>query len=116
MSVRRVDIQQAYANALRRELAELREAAISKDPMNTLEVATNATANTVDTSTKVDFDSLTPTEQAAASLGAQPDVYRPIGWLNEAHFKNLLTSNSLSNDLARRLMAYKAVASAGHAK
>lgn len=112
MSVRRVDFQAAHANALRRELAELREAAIAKDPVKTHEVITDATA---DTATKVDFDSLTRTEQAAASLGAQPDVYRPIGWMNEAHFKNLLTSNSLSNDLARRLMAYKAVASASNA-
>ena len=116
MSARRVDPQVSYANALKRELAELRDAAISKDPMNSHEVATNATAVTIDTATKVDFDSLTPTEQAAASLGAQPDAFRPIGWMNEAHFNNLLTSNSLSNDLARRLMAYKAVSSAGHAK
>ena len=116
MSVRRVDLQVAYANALRRELADLKETAIAKDPVESQEVVTNATADTTDTATKVDFDSLTPTEQAAASLGAQPDAYRPIAWLNEAHFNHLLTNNSLSNDLARRLMAYKAVSSAGNGK
>jgi hypothetical protein len=114
MSTRRVDPQVAYVNALRRELAELKQAAIAKEPMETKDVTINTTADTAHTVTKVDFDDLTPTEQAAASLGAQPDAYRPIGWMNEAHFNNLLTSNSLSNDLARRLMAYKTVASAGN--
>jgi hypothetical protein len=31
-----------------------------------------------------------------------------------AHFHNLLTNNSLSNDLARRLLAYKSVAAASN--
>jgi hypothetical protein len=80
MSTRRVDSQVAHANALRQELAYLREAAIVKPPMETKEIATDATAEPVP---KVDFDSLSGVEQAAASLGATPNEYRPIGWLNE---------------------------------
>jgi hypothetical protein len=57
----------------------------------------------------LDFDQLNPTEQAAASLGVQPNALKPIGWLNDAHHKTLLQSNSLDPHLARRIEAYKVV-------
>ena len=55
------------------------------------------------------FEDLTPTEQAAASLGVQPDALKPIGWLNDAHHEQLKKGNVLDNTLARRIEAFKEV-------
>ena len=60
----------------------------------------------------LEFDQLNPTEQAAASLGVQPDALKPIGWLNDAHHKSLLDNNMLDSHLARRIEAYKVVSTA----
>ena len=57
------------------------------------------------------FDALAPVEQAAASLGVHPEAYRPIGWMNNAHHTQLLEANALDSDLARRIEAYRHVAS-----
>ena len=51
----------------------------------------------------VEFDNLSPVEQSAASLGVNPQGYRPIAFMNQAHFDNLKSSNMLSDDLARRI-------------
>lgn len=55
------------------------------------------------------FDDLTPVEQAAASLGVQPDAIKPIGWLNDAHFQTLKDKNALHPDLSRRIEAFRHV-------
>jgi hypothetical protein len=61
---------------------------------------------------KKHFANMTATEVAAASLGAEAGAMKPISFMNEAHFDSLKTSNALSDSLARRLDAYKEVASA----
>lgn len=58
------------------------------------------------------FSDLSATEVAAASLGVPSDELRPISFMNESHFGTLLKSNALSDDLARRLDAYRSVAKA----
>lgn len=56
---------------------------------------------------------LTSTEAAAASLGVDPDTWQPIGFMNTAHYEHLVQKNMLSDTLARRLDAYRTVASDG---
>lgn len=56
------------------------------------------------------FETLSPVEQSAASLGIDPESYRPIAFMNEKHFDALKQNNMLSDDLARRIEAYRAVA------
>lgn len=56
------------------------------------------------------FESLSETEKACASLGVQPDDFKPIGWINSAHYENLKNANALDGDLARRIDAFSKVA------
>jgi len=37
-----------------------------------------------------EFDQLTPTEQSAASLGVSPTAWKPIAFLNNAHYSQLI--------------------------
>lgn len=60
-------------------------------------------------SSPVTYDELTPTEQAVASLGVQADALKPIQWMNDAHYDQLVTSNALDPTLARRIEAYRHV-------
>tara|TARA_B100001109_G_scaffold141245_1_gene115046 strand:+ start:3219 stop:3527 length:309 start_codon:yes stop_codon:yes gene_type:complete len=59
----------------------------------------------------LEFDNLSPVEQSAASLGVNASAYRPIAFMNQAHFENLKSANMLSDDLARRIEAFRTVAS-----
>lgn len=88
--------------ALQKELKDLKEAAV--------ETETTAAAATPEGVSKMDFDSLTPTEQSAATLGVSPDAWKPIGFMNNAHYDTLIKSNALDDDLARRIEAYRTVA------
>ena len=56
------------------------------------------------------FDQLTGTEQAAGSLGVHPEAYKPIKFMNDAHYDSLKRSNALDDDLARRIEAFRQVA------
>lgn len=56
------------------------------------------------------FDGLSPVEQSAASLGVHPDSWKPIGFMNASHYDTLLKSNALDDTLARRIEAYRNVA------
>lgn len=58
------------------------------------------------------FDQLTSTEQAAGSLGVHPEAYRPIKFMNTAHYDNLIKSNALDDNLARRIEAFRHVSAA----
>ena len=60
-----------------------------------------------------EFDLLTPTEQSAASLGVHPESWKPIGFLNSAHFAQLVKANALDDDLARRIEAHRVVSAGG---
>ena len=55
------------------------------------------------------FDQLTETERSAASLGVDPSAFKPIKFLNDAHYETLLRSNAIDGDLAKKLEAYKVV-------
>ena len=58
---------------------------------------------------KLTMDDLTPDEQAAAMSGADPDQLVGLNWLNNAHHEQLVKSNALSDDLARRIEAHRIV-------
>lgn len=59
------------------------------------------------------FEDLSHTEQACASLGVSPDQFRPLAFLNNGHYDQLIKSNLVDDNLVRRLEAYKVVASRG---
>ena len=50
-----------------------------------------------------EFDKLTPTEQSAASLGVNPTSWKPIAFLNNQHYQQLINANMLDDGLARRI-------------
>ena len=56
------------------------------------------------------FDQLSSTEQAAGSLGVHPEAWKPIKFMNNAHFDSLKKNNALDDDLARRIEAFRQVA------
>ena len=79
--------------------------------------ALRAQTRVADESTRAEADvlnhysGLTPTEVAAASLGVEPDAWKPLSFMNTSHYESLIKNNALSDQLARRLEAYKTVAS-----
>ena len=95
---------------LQKELGQLKEAAIAAN------VADNVAAESAETTTPTPhFDQLNQTEKSAASLGVHPEAWKPIGFMNNAHFDQLMKSNALDGDLARRIEAYRVVASSTQA-
>ena len=44
-----------------------------------------------------EFDQLTPTEQSAASLGVNPTAWKPIAFLNNAHYSQLIKVRSCTH-------------------
>lgn len=60
-------------------------------------------------SSKTAFDQLSGTEQAAGSLGVHPEAWKPIRFMNNAHYKQLIESNSLDDTLARRIEAFRCI-------
>ena len=107
MSIRSQAQDDSYASAVRRDLQGLKETAQEANRLDNLD----QTVRPDGTEAAAAYDSLLPHEQAAASLGAHPDALKPIGFMNAAHYENLKKSNALSDDLARRIEAYKVVAS-----
>lgn len=59
------------------------------------------------------WNDLTPTERSAASLGVDPNAWKPIGFLNTAHYDTLLKTNAIDEELAKKLEAFKKVSSGG---
>lgn len=53
---------------------------------------------------------LTETERSAASLGVDPQSWRPIGFINQAHYESLLRENKIDSELVKRVEAFKHVA------
>lgn len=93
MSARRPNTKNTEVDKLRRELLEL------KDQTKAVE-----TANIMAAQSHTDeFDKLSSVEQSAASLGVRPDAWKPIGFLNEKHYEQLIASNMLDEGLARRI-------------
>ena len=79
-----------YVQQLRQDIASARQAEVA--------------------SPELTFDQLSETEKSAASIGVAPDAWRPIGWMNEAHYGELLKSNVLAGRLTQQIEAYKVVA------
>lgn len=93
-----------HAQQLRRDIENMRYAAAaaeepSPETMATAEGAEHAAI----------FDSLTETEKSAATIGASPSVWKPIGWMNTAHYTTLLKKNALAGRLTQQIEAYKVV-------
>lgn len=82
--------QHVYAQQLRQDIASARQAEVA--------------------SPEITFDQLTETEKSAATIGVSPDAWRPIGWMNEAHYGELLKNNVLAGRLTQQIEAYKVVA------
>tara|TARA_B100000767_G_scaffold180385_1_gene168356 strand:+ start:2213 stop:2542 length:330 start_codon:yes stop_codon:yes gene_type:complete len=59
--------------------------------------------------TELTFEQLTETEKSAASIGVHPDAWRPISFINNAHYSELLKKNVLSGRLTQQIEAYKTV-------
>ena len=57
------------------------------------------------------FDSLSEIEKSAATIGQAPDEWKPIGFMNSAHYTTLLKNNALSGRLTQQIEAFKVVAS-----
>jgi hypothetical protein len=72
------------------------------------ELKTSEAANT-----ELQWSELTETEKSAASLGVSPDEWKPLTFLNEGHYNELLKTNSVGDELAKRLEAYKVVSLGG---
>lgn len=56
-----------------------------------------------------DFDSLNETEKSAATIGVAPDAWKPIGWLNQGHYGELLRNNALGGRLTQQIEAFRTV-------
>lgn len=85
-------------------IAESAEAAVG------VRAVSNATSSVVMKQSMREFDSLSPTEQQAASLGVHPESFRPLKELNEQHFKALQMANALSPQLEASIKAFQLVA------
>ena len=99
---RRPTNQSVTVNPLRSELEALRS--------QTMAVETAANQNEDEVLIQDHVAGLTATEVAAASLGVEPNAWKPLAFMNTSHYDNLIKNNALSDTLARRLEAYKTVA------
>ena len=99
MSTRPVDANTNQHLQLAAELDSMREQAMAMNTaaVNDEVVITNEMAG------------LNETERSAASLGVHPESFRPIGFLNTAHYQSLLKSNAIGGRLAQQLESYKLV-------
>ena len=94
MSLRRNRNNEAKEVAkLREELDELKRSARAADGADI--GAPDASAH--------ELDKLSAVEQSAAHLGVNPDAWKPIAFLNQAHYEQLIAANMLDDDLARRI-------------
>lgn len=84
---------------LRKELDNMKAQALAVEPADSVSLGVASH----------EFDALTPTEQSAASLGVAPNSWKPIGFLNSAHYKQLIAANMLDDDLARRIEVRRAI-------
>ena len=107
MSVRRPaqNGSSPHVAQLQKELGDLKKASVAADVANNLAETGAETATSTPS-----FDSLNHTEKSAASLGVHPESWKPIGFLNNGHYDQLMKSNALDDDLARRIEAYRVVA------
>ena len=55
------------------------------------------------------WESLSETEKSAASIGVSPDAWKPIAFMNNAHYGELLRNNALDGRLTQQIEAFKSV-------
>lgn len=67
-------------------------------------------ARQADVASELTFEELTEVEKSAATIGVSPEAWRPIGWMNEAHYGELLKNNVLAGRLTQQIEAFKTVA------
>ena len=67
-------------------------------------------ARQADVASELTFDQLSELEKSAATIGVSPEAWRPIGWMNEAHYGELLKNNVLGGRLTQQIEAFKTVA------
>ena len=89
MSVRQVD-ESAYANQVQQFRSDVASVRSSEGELT--------------------FDSLSETEKSAATIGVSPDAWKPISWLNQGHYTELLRKNALAGRLTQQIEAFKTVA------
>lgn len=104
MSIRRAPDGYAANGDIQRLRDELK---VLKQQQLVIEAAGQAAA---EGAPELSFESLTETEKSAASLGVHPDAWKPIKFMNNAHYDTLIKSNALDPTLARRIEAFRAVA------
>ena len=56
-----------------------------------------------------DFAALSEPEKSAALIGVAPDAWKPISWLNQGHYGELLRKNALGGRLTQQIEAFKHV-------
>ena len=93
------------AQRLRNELEALKSTAAQVEASAASAEAAKATDEYNPT-----FDKLSGAEQAAGSLGGHPEAWKPISFMNNAHYNQLISSNALDDNLARRIEAFRHVA------
>ncbi|MBD39084.1 MAG: hypothetical protein CMB11_01695 [Euryarchaeota archaeon] len=69
-----------------------------------------ATVRSTEATNEVTWEQLNEVEKSAASIGVAPDAWKPIGWLNEGHYGELLRNNALDGRLTQKIEAFKTVA------
>lgn len=56
------------------------------------------------------FDCLTAEERAVARMEVDPNDTKPIKWLNEGHFRELIKANAITPELASSCLSYAEIA------
>lgn len=103
---------------MRTSMPESVDAPQAAAPTFVLHMATNAadafTAGTGGVAAaELTWSDLSPTEKSAASLGVNPEAWRPIEFMNSAHYDTLLKANAIDTDLTKKLEAFKHVSKGG---
>ena len=62
---------------------------------------------------QVTWESLTETEKSAGSMGVAADAWKPISFMNDAHYSELFKNNALDSRLTQQIEAFKTVAASG---
>ena len=92
MSVRHIDENETTTAAIQQLRSDIASVRSSESP-------------------QLEFDSLSETEKSAATIGVAPDAWKPIEFMNSAHYGELLRKNALSGRLTQQIESFKTVSS-----
>tara|TARA_B100001057_G_scaffold461069_3_gene512746 strand:+ start:8689 stop:8940 length:252 start_codon:yes stop_codon:yes gene_type:complete len=53
--------------------------------------------------TELTWEQLSEVEKSAAATGVSPDAWKPIAWLNQGHYGELLRNNALDGRLTQKI-------------